>query len=476
MTNVHVRRSMSDLRTRKPSKQFFRVIGYAPYPFQEAIHNSPALYRVPIIGRQSGKSEVASAEAAFELCCVPKSSGWIVAPTYEQASIIFQRTYQKVLLAVQRLPHLKITTYSRRDMKLEVTHYDLNTGQVLGVSHFAGKSGDKPDNLRGASLTYCIIDEAAMIPEEVWTAALSPTLSTTNGWVMMITTPKGYNWVYKWFIEGQDPSNPRYESWQIPSWIANPTVPLEFYEEQKRVNPDLVYRQEYGAEFISDAGSVFVGVDECPTVPVTQNRPIPGGVSLTAALRNAGHGYVIGADFARLNDFSVFTVADLHTGEIVRQERCNTVAWAVQLANLKELSREYGQALVVADVTGLGDPIVEQLSSMGVPVEAVRFSSLQIKEALISKLALAVQYQKIKLLDDEETRKEFRSFVYTRTETGQLRMGAAGAGHDDRVIATALAWSKVATDFVMPRANPQPSTHYFDRMQVDMDSTNKLLD
>lgn len=467
---------MSNHRTRKPSKQFFKVIDYTPYPFQQEIHDSPALYRIPIIGRQSGKSEVASAEAAFELCCVPGSSGWIVAPTYDQASIIFKRTYEKVERAVQRLAHLKITAYSRRDMKLEVSHYDPKTGRLVGISRFAGKSGDKPDNLRGASLTYCIIDEAAMILKSVWDEALSPTLSTTNGWVLMITTPKGFNWVYQWFVDGQDENNPRYKSWQIPSWIANPTTALEFYEEQKRVLPELTYRQEYGAEFISDAGSVFVGIDEVPTVPVVQRRDVPGGISLTAKLRMPGHGYVIGADFARLNDFSVFTVVDTSTGEIVRQERINIVAWAQQLAHLKSLSVEYGNALVVADVTGLGDPLVETLSSQGVPVEAVRFSSLMIKESLISKLSLAIQYKKIKMLDDEDTRREFRSFVYTRTETGQLRMAAAGAGHDDRVIATALAWSKVPSDFLTPGEKEDIEKQFFDLFDVDMDSVNALFD
>lgn len=466
---------MSDLRAVKPSQAFFKFIDYKPYPFQQEIHDSPALYRIPIIGRQSGKSEVASAEAAFELCCVPDSSGWIVAPTYEQASIIFNRTYVKVEKAVARLPHLKITAYSRRDMKLEVSHYD-RQGNLTGVARFAGKSGDKPDNLRGASLTYCIIDEAAMILKSVWDEALSPTLSTTNGWVLMITTPKGYNWVYQWFADGQDQNNRRYQSWQIPSWVANPRTALEFYEEQRRVLPDLTYRQEYGAEFISDAGSVFVGIDEAPRVHVSSRRDIPGGVSLTAKLRQPGHGYVIGADFARLNDFSVFTVVDLNTGEVARQDRVNIVAWAQQLAHLKEVSREYGNALVVADVTGLGDPLVEMLSAQGVPVEAVRFSSLQIKEALISKLSLGIQYKKITMLDDEDTRKEFRSFVYTRTESGQLRMAAAGAGHDDRVISHALAWSKVPSEFITPAEQIEKGSAFFDQFGIDMDSVNALFD
>jgi len=466
---------MVNHRTHKPSKLFFDLIQYRPYPFQQEIHDSPALYRIPIIGRQSGKSEVASAEAAFELCAVPNSSGWIVAPTYEQASIIFNRTYQKVVTAVAQLEHLEITTYSRRDMKLEVTHFDAD-GNVVGIARFAGKSGDKPDNLRGASLTYCIIDEAAMILESVWDEALNPTLSTTNGWVMMITTPKGYNWVYRWFVDGQDSTNARYQSWQIPSWVANPTVPLEFYEEQRRVLPDHTFRQEYGAEFISDAGSVFTGVDDCPRVPVLSRRDIPGGVSLTAHLRQVGHAYVIGADFARLNDFSVFTVVDITTGEVVRQDRMNIVAWTSQLAHLKEMSKDYGNCLVVADVTGLGDPLVETLSAQGVPVEPVRFATLQIKEALINKLALAIQYERIKMLDDADTRQEFRSFVYTRTDSGQLRMAAAGSGHDDRVISHALAWSKVPSNFLQPAQATFRPTTYFDHQQVDMDSVNKLFD
>src|SRR5690606_9351543 len=190
-----------------------------------------------------------------------------------------------------------------------------------------GKSSDNEDNLRGASLNYLIIDEAAMIEESVWFAALAPTLTTTNGWVLIITTPKGFNWVHEFFRLGQHEEPPQgiplYTSWQLPTWEANPSVPQEFFDQQKLMLPERTYRQEFGAEFISDSGSVFQGIDDVPKVTVKKETD----TTLYIEEPSPMYRYVIGADFARLDDFSVFTVVNVDKRRVARVLRMNTVSW-----------------------------------------------------------------------------------------------------------------------------------------------------
>lgn len=459
------------LRRHAPSQAFFNLIEYQPYEYQAKIHDSWAQYRVVIVGRQSGKSQVAAVEATFELLFNRNSRGWVVAPTYEQATFVFERVENFVRIADSKLPGHREIKVSRRNMRLEVQHFD-ERGGYLGVSRFQGKTSENPDNLRGASLDYLILDEAAMIDAQVWHEALLPTLTTTNGWVLIITTPKGYNWVYEMFRYAQEHANTpgypkysQYAAWQLPTWEANPNISQEFFEQQKRIQPDRVFRQEYGAEFIADSGSVFQRLHEAPKLPVLfksdtdliAKRPIPT------------HRYVIGADFARLDDFSVFTAVDIDTKEVVHVKRMNTVSWERQLEYLVEFWQSFNNAFVVPDSRGVGDPLVEALQRRGIPVSPVQFSTTATKEAIINKLALAIEHKRIHLPDDKEYLQEFADFIYERTPSGQLRMKAAGRGKDDRVVSLAMAWWYVPDEGV---TTPAATDLYV----VDLDNELDLLE
>lgn len=433
---------MRTVRKAAPSPAYFQLIGYTPYAYQQGIHDSWALYRTAIIGRQSGKSEVAAVEASYEVMMSYGTTGWVVAPTYEQASIVFERVVEYVRRADAVLPGKRKMRISTRNMRLVVEHYDAG-GAFIGTTRFQGKSAENEDNLRGASLSYLIIDEAAMINESVWQAALAPTLTTTNGWVLIITTPKGYNWVYEFYRMGKEleddkryPNFTHYASWQIPTWEANPAVPEEFFVMQKRVMPDRVYRQEFGAEFLADSGSVFQRIAECPKrKPIKQED---GYLELEAYSPLSS--YVIGADFARLDDFSVFTIVNSRTRKVAAVRRLNTVSWERQLEELRLLHERYPNSFIVADVAGLGDVLAEQLASMGLPFEGVAWRSSGIKESCINKLALAIEHQRISLPDDGDYLEEFSNYIFEKTPSGQLRMKAAGRGKDDRVASLAMAW------------------------------------
>lgn len=436
------------LRKHAPNSKFFEFLGYHPYPYQAAIHSSWAQYRVVVVGRQSGKSTLAALEATFELLFNRTSWGWVVAPVYSQASIIFERVEDLVMRVTENLPGRREIRISRRNMSIEIRHYD-DQGRYLGRSRFQGKTSENPDNLRGASLNYLIVDEAAMVDGQVFYESLLPTLTTTNGWVLLISTPKGYNWFYDFFQLAQRyesypgyPYTTQYGAWQLPTWDANPSIPASFFEQHRAIQPERIFRQEYGAEFLADSGSVFQKLDQVPRrSPLYRDER---ELRIMSPVHH--HRYVIGADFARLDDFSVFTVVDMDLRMVVHVLRMNTVSWERQLEELASLTRQYPGAFVAVDGRGVGDPLVEALAAKGVPVSVVQLSNTTIKEQYVSKLALAIEHGRITLPDDLEYLQEFRDFIYERTPSGQLRMRAAGKGKDDRVISLAMAWWFVPED------------------------------
>ncbi len=118
------------------------------------------------------------------------------------------------------------------------------------------KSADKPPSLRGEGLDLIVVDEAAHIPrfDEVWEQSLRPALSDREGDALFISTPKGFN--HFWELYKRAETDPTWAAFQYPT-STNPYIATAEIEEAKRQLPLLVFRQEYGAEFVQLAGALF---------------------------------------------------------------------------------------------------------------------------------------------------------------------------------------------------------------------------
>ena len=117
------------------------------------------------------------------------------------------------------------------------------------------KSAEEPKGLRGEGLDLVIIDEAAHIPkfDEAWQQALRPALSDRKGKAIFISTPKGYN--HFWELYKNAGLEDDWAAFQHPTW-DNPFIDPEEIEAAKKLLPSLIFRQEYGAEFVQLAGAL----------------------------------------------------------------------------------------------------------------------------------------------------------------------------------------------------------------------------
>jgi hypothetical protein len=132
----------------------------------------------------------------------------------------------------------------------------------LGTTRVWFLSADNPENIRGYGFRGLVIDEAALVPLDVWNYILRPTIGQTQGWAVFISTPKGRNWFHDMFTRGEDPNEPDYASFHFPS-IANPFFPASEWEDARRTLPVDVFKQEYEAEFLEDSAGVFRKVSSC---------------------------------------------------------------------------------------------------------------------------------------------------------------------------------------------------------------------
>jgi phage FluMu gp28-like protein len=256
---------------------------------------------------------------------------WWISPTYRMADDVWRS--------------LKTTLDGEWIDKNEtLRRIDLPGGGVIRV-----QSGHDPDALRGAGLDLAVLDEAAFLHPDVWHAAIRPALVDRRGEALFLSTPNGRNWFWGLYMLGQHAANSQWQSWRFPT-SANPLIDPAEIDAARDLLPEHLFKQEYEAEFLADAGAVFRNVDAAAT-------------ALQQEQAMSGHRYVMGLDLARRVDYTVCVVLDISTSpvEMVSIDRFNQVDWAIQVDRIKALALRFQVERILVDQTGVGDPVVEQL-------------------------------------------------------------------------------------------------------------------
>lgn len=118
------------------------------------------------------------------------------------------------------------------------------------------KTAEEPDALRGESIDFVVVDEAAHVPHlrEIWELCLRPCLLDRRGAAWFISTPNGFNYFSDLFARGRDQKG--WASFRYPS-ESNPHLDIAELEDICKDMPALVKRQEMDAEFVQLAGALF---------------------------------------------------------------------------------------------------------------------------------------------------------------------------------------------------------------------------
>lgn len=372
---------------------------------QAAVVHDPTRIRVLACGRRWGKTRLGAA-----LCIAAALDGgraWWVAPSYKMAAVGWRLIST---LAVQ-VPGTQISRSERM-------------ASLVGGGTVQVRSADNPDSLRGEGLDFVVLDECAFMPEIVWTASLRPALSDRQGRALFISTPKGRTWFWRLWTQGQV-DGAEVKSWNFAT-SDNPYIPADEIEAARQSLPDRIFRQEYLAEFIDDAGGVFRRVVEATTA-TWQDSPTPGRT------------YIFGVDWAKYNDYTVIVVLDANKRQVVHLDRFNQIDTIVQLGRLRALAERFRPQAIWAERNSLGEPLVEQLQRDGLPVFPFTTDAAS-KTRAIDALTLAFERQEIAIVPDPVLVAELQAYEMERMPSGYLRYSAPDGMHDDCVMALAIAW------------------------------------
>ena len=206
---------------------------------QQTVKDDPARWKILCAGRRFGKSRL-----GVQLCLEQALDGgrvWWVAPTFAIARV----GWRDVVAAASEFPKEAGVNIKIGDM--EVT---FPSGGSISV-----KSADNPQRLRGEGLNYLVMDEAAFVREETWTEVLRPTLTENKGQALFISTPIGMdNWFYHLWEKAETAED--WARFQYPT-VANPIIDPAEVESAREDLGELVFAQEYLAEFISEGAQIF---------------------------------------------------------------------------------------------------------------------------------------------------------------------------------------------------------------------------
>ncbi len=296
------------------------------------------------------------------------------------------------------------------------------TGGFLGIY-----SADNPDAIRGEAFHMVILDEAARISEETWQDAVQPTLADFDGRAVLISTPKGKNWFFNEFMRAGQSAPELAAAFNAPTTDnPNPNIRRAAELAKTRVS-EMTYRQEWLAQFV-EGGIVF--------------RNVRRQATLSPVAPQAGREYVIGADWGRTTDYTVFAVLDVRAQQMCEMQRFTQVDYPTQAMRLEALSRRWNNAPVIAEYNSMGGPMIEEMQRRNLPVIAFTTTNAS-KTLVIDGLVRAFEFGDIEILHDSILIGELEAFASEPTATG-IKYGAPEGLHDDCVMSLALAWHGVS--------------------------------
>ena len=208
-------------------------------PWQQEVFEDDSRFKVIAAGRRTGKSRLAAWKLIIEGLQCTRGHVFYVAPTQGQARDIMWQTLLEVghpVIASSHINNLQI--------------------KLVNGATIALKGADRPETMRGVSLSFLCMDEYADMKPEVWEQILRPALADQKGDAMFIGTPMGRNHFYDLFQYASISEDEQWKGWHFTSY-DNPLLDKEEINAAKKSMSAFSFRQEFMASFEAAGGELF---------------------------------------------------------------------------------------------------------------------------------------------------------------------------------------------------------------------------
>ena len=201
---------------------------------QQRIAKDDSRFKVVCAGRRFGKSYLSMREICYR-ARIPNREIFYLTTSYRAAKMILWKPLKHKLQDLRWVRKINETEMSIL----------LKNGSTISL-----KGAEDPDRLRGVSLDYVVIDEAADCKlDELWGEVLRPALADREGGALFIGTPKGKsNSFYDLYTFAKDSSNTDWAAWQFTT-IEGGFVTQQEIEAARQDMNERQFRQEFLATF-----------------------------------------------------------------------------------------------------------------------------------------------------------------------------------------------------------------------------------
>ena len=362
-------------------------------------------------GRQVGKSTVISIKAAQFAIRHPKKSVLIIASVERQASLLFDKLLDYLLTNFRE----KVKGGKDRPTKHKI---ELKNGSII----YCLPTGESGYGIRGYTIDLLIADEAAFIPEAVWTA-VTPMLAATGGQIILLSTPFGREGYFARCF-----TDDTYTKFHISSEDC-PRISKDFLAHEKATMTRMQYQQEYLGEFVDEIMQFF------------KDELITKCQLLKRKGKEQNREYFLGVDVARLGgDETTFEIIDRTDRQNLKQVdnimRVNNLITDTT-REILALERQWHFRKIYIDDGGLGvgvfDALLEKEETRRkvIPINNAK-RSLDIsetpkkkrlfKEDLYNNLLNLMELGQIQLLDDPEIFQSLKSIQMEYSDDGTLKI------------------------------------------------------
>ena len=358
-------------------------------------------------GRQSGKSTAIAIKVGDYALKNPNKTVLVIASVERQAYQLFLKILEYIDAKYPRRTKGRVT----------MTFAEFKNGSKIRCL----PSGMDGRGIRGYTIDMLVADEAAFIPEAVF-SAITPMIAITKGKIILLSTPFGREgFFYKCF---RDKS---FKKFHISSEDC-PRKNDEFLAQEKARMTKLQYAQEYLGEFIDELRQLFPDelIRKCMSLERDPYTPTISNLFL-------------GVDIARMG-------ADESTFEIIKESKKNKLVHIENIITKKtrltdtidmilSLDKTYNFNKIYLDDGGMGAGVLDQLlredqvkrkvaginnASRSLDRDGARKKHLM-KEDLYSNLVRLMENGEISLLTDDEIFLSLKS-VQFEYENGKIKI------------------------------------------------------
>ena len=379
---------------------------------QLEVHRDPSRFKVLAAGRRWGKTRLGVNECIG--VAIEGKRAWWVSPSYRTSEVGWRPLRQ----LSRKIPGTEIRLADRMVL-------------FPGGGFVAIRSADNPDSLRGEGLDFVVMDECAFMQPEAWSEAIRPALSDRLGKALFISTPRGRN--FFWDLYRRGGVDPDWASFTYPT-SANPYIQPSEIEAARAELPEIIFNQEYLADFVDSEGAVFRRIRDAAILQPLE-QPLEG------------HQYSAGVYVAAAVDYTVITVLDVNTREMVALDRFNRVDYPVLEDRIAAAYAKWNMIGMVVEANSIGQGVIDHLHNRGMNIIPFTTTNTS-KHGIIQSLQSAFEHGQIKILDNPVLVGELLSFESKKTTSGNFTYSAPEGQHDDCVMSLALAW------YALDRAQP----------------------